>query len=110
MTSNGCNANRLQLKPFCSLCNSIRWQLRQVLQSTVELGDAMAGATEHQVTIAFVNLGLVEAALTGKNAWRHLEDIERLVNELFERHSIKILCMVEVGQLKIGLAWHQKTL
>jgi hypothetical protein len=54
--------------------------LQQVVQSTVELGAAMAGATEHQVTIAFVNLGLVEAALIGQHARRHLSDIERIVN------------------------------
>ena len=74
-----------------------------MLQSTVELGAAMAGATDHRVTIASVNLGLVEAALTGQNARKHLSEIERIVNQLFEHHSIKILCMVEVGKPRKGL-------
>ena len=39
----------------------------------------MAGSTEQQVTIAFVNLGLVEAAVIGKNAQRHFEDNNRIL-------------------------------
>ena len=70
----------------------------------------MAGATEHQVTIAFVNLGLVENAFLRKKLKQHLEEIQRIVDQLFQYHSIHILCVVEVGQPTIGLSDEAKKL
>ena len=75
-----------------------------MLQSTLELGIAMATRSRSQVTIEFVSVGLKDGAFAGKHAPRHLKQITNQVSELFERHSIMILCMVEVGQPRIGLS------
>ena len=40
----------------------------------------------------------------------HLEEIQRIVDQLFQYHSIHILCVVEVGQPIIGLSVEAKKL
>ena len=82
----------------------------KAFKSTALFAVLMAGATEHQVTIAFVNLGLVENAFLGKKVKAHLEEIQRIVDQLFQYHSIHILCVVEVGQPTIGLSVEAKKL
>ena len=42
--------------------------------------------------------------LVGQKVKAHLEEIQRIVDQLFKHNSIHILCVVEVGQPRIGLS------
>ena len=63
----------------------------------------MAGASEHNVTIAFMNIGLMESAFQGAKSQHYLKVIKEQVDQLFRYHSVRILCFVEAGQPRIGL-------
>ena len=68
----------------------------------------MHGATEH-ITVAFMNIGLMETAFAGRHAVRHLSAISRQVFELLRLHFVKVFCFVEVGQPREGLTEGSKT-
>ena len=48
-------------------------------------------------------IGVQESAFESKNALQHLTAIKTQVDELCAKHSVKILCFVEVGAPRVGL-------
>ena len=77
--------------------------------ATGHSGKSLAGATEQShsmdplMTVAFMNIGIMESAFEGKNSTKHLAQLKTQVNELVGKHSVKILCFVEVGAPRVGL-------
>ena len=55
------------------------------------------------MTVAFMNIGIMESAFEGRNAKKHLADLKTQVQGLVGKHSVKILCFVEVGVPTVGL-------
>jgi hypothetical protein len=72
------------------------------------------GAAEHGdhmgqfITVAFMNIGLMETAFHGKNSPAHMVAIKRQVDQLFAKHTVNILCLVEVGVPREGLTPESK--
>ena len=60
------------------------------------------------MTVAFMNIGIMESALESKNSTKHLEHLRTQVDELVGKHSVKILCFVEVGVPRVGLTEDSK--
>ena len=60
------------------------------------------------VTIAFMNIGIMEQAFAGKCARVHLKKIKTQVSQLFQHHDVQIFCFVEVGQPRKGLSSESK--
>ena len=54
-------------------------------------------------------IGVQESAFESKNALQHLTAIKTQVDELCAKHSVKILCFVEVGAPRVSLTpYHQR--
>ena len=60
------------------------------------------------MTVAFMNIGIMESAFEGKNSTKHLAQLRTQVDELVGKHSVKILCFVEVGAPRVGLTEDSK--
>ena len=60
------------------------------------------------MTVAFINTGIMESAFEGKNSTKRLAQLRTQVDELVGKHSVKILCFVEVGAPRVGLTEDSK--
>ena len=82
--------------------------------ATGHSGKSLAGATEQShnldplMTVAFMNIGIMQSAFEGKNSTKHLAMLTTQVDELVGKHSVKILCVVEVGTRREGLQQDSK--
>ena len=49
------------------------------------------------LTVAFMNIGMTEAAFSGAQSERHCLKIQRQVHELRVQHNVTMYCFVEAG-------------
>ena len=62
------------------------------------------------LTVAFMNIGLTEAAFSGAQSEKHCLKIQRQVHELRVQHNVTMYCFVEVGAPQVGLTDESKNL